>query len=213
MKIRDGLFYSLLLPVAAIALALVLFSTCRKDGGSSSPHRGSSDATGLTGKWSSGCQPDIGKKSYYFLDERDFDGSEFNTAFSSYSDKDCKTKIMTQIQIGNFAFTAAAEGQSANPVDLTIGSVKIILHTTSLVQAYNDRKFCGGNWVINIERPITKELCVQGTTGSEQPDMIYELFEVKDHTLYFGSKDAEHGGKTSETRPVVIDGSRGYAEI
>ena len=213
MKTKNSLFYSLLIPVASISLALILFSTCRKDGGSSPPNRGSSDATGMSGKWSSGCLPDFGKKSYYFLDDRNFDGSEFDTAFSSYSDKDCKTKIMTQIQIGTFFLGSPIEGQNAFTVDLTITAVKIQLHTDSLVKAYNDRKFCGGGWEINVERLITKELCVQGASAGDQPDMIYELFEVRENSLYFGTKDAEHGGKTPETRPVVIDGSRGYAKI
>lgn len=210
MKTKYGLFYSLLIPVSAITLATILFSTCRKDGGSSTTNRGSSDATGMSGKWSSGCLPDLGKKSYYFLDERNFSNTAFDTTFSSFSDKACQTRLMTQIQIGTYSLGSTSEGQTAFPVNLTIEAVKIILHTESLVKAYNDRNFCGGSWEADLERAITKELCVQGTSGSGQPDMIFELFEIRDNTLYFGIKDAAHSGKSSETRPTVIDGSRGY---
>lgn len=211
MNFKAGAAITFLLPAGALALAMVLLSTCRQGGGQErNPVRGSSDATGLSGDWTSGCQPDIGKKGFYFQDTRTFEGSIFRTSFTSYSDAKCSTKIMTQVQSGSYSIGEA--NGDANPIDLTIGSVMITLHTETLTQSYNDRKFCGGGWEVSVEKAITKEMCVQNVDPGSGPDMIYEIFQVKDNKLYFGTKDDDHDGKSEETRPAVVDLNRAYAK-
>jgi hypothetical protein len=211
MNFKAGAAITFLLPAGALALAMVLFSTCQQGGGRNpAPGRGSSDATGLAGNWTSGCLPDIGKKGFYFLDTRSFEGSIFRTTFTSFSDAKCTTKIMAQVQTGSYKIGEPAG--SANAIDLTIGSIMITLHTESLTQSYNDRKFCGGGWEVSVEKAITKEMCMQNADPDADPDMIYEIFQVKDGKLYFGTKDESDDGKTEDTRPAVTDMNRAYTK-
>jgi hypothetical protein len=119
---------------------------------------------------------------------------------------------MTQVQVGSYVISNPEADQTARPIDLTIGTVFITLHTDTLVNSYNDRSFCGGGWVLDVERAITRDMCVSGGVSSSEPDIIYELFEIRDNTIFFGAKDADHNGRSSSKRPVVIDDSRGYAK-
>ncbi len=119
---------------------------------------------------------------------------------------------MTQVQAGSYIISNPEVGQTARPIDLTIGTVFITLHTESLVDSYNGRAFCGGGWELDVERAITRDMCVSGGVSTSEPDIIYELFEIRDNTIFFGTKDADHNGRSSTKRPITIDDSRGYAK-
>ena len=212
MSPKSKTLLSVLLPTSAIIVSFLLLSTCQ-DGGSGPKGPSSSDATGISGTWTSGCLADSGKNGTFFLDNRAFESATtFRTTFSTFSDKACATKIMTQAQVGSFAISNPEEGQTARPIDLTIGTVFITLHTEGLVSSYNARSFCGGGWELDVERAITRDMCVTGTATSNEPDMIYELFEIIDGKIFFGLKDVDHNGRSEDKRPVVIDDSRGYAK-
>lgn len=117
---------------------------------------------------------------------------------------------MSQGQTGSYVI-GETEVEAGTTIDLTVGSVLITLHTQALTQSYNDRKFCGGGWELDVERAITKEMCKAGATDNT-PDMIYEIFEVADDKIYFGTKDQTHNGKSAEGRPVILDQQRPYAK-
>ncbi len=213
MSPKSKTLISVLLPASAVFVSFLLLSTCQ-DGGSGPKNRSSADATGISGTWSSGCLAESGKSGTFSLDNRSFESATtFRTTFATFSDKACATKIMTQVQAGSFVISNPEEGQTARPLDLTIGAVFITLHTEGLVKSYNARSFCGGGWVLATERAITRDMCVTGTATSTEPDMIYELFEIRDRSIFFGLKDADHNGRSESKRPIVIDDSRGYAKI
>jgi hypothetical protein len=188
------------------ALSLLLLSTCQKDGGTSRQGSGSEDATALSGTWSSGCKPDPAKAGYYFNDTRTFEGSTFSTSFESFTDEDCTSSLMAQTQTGAFVIGDALEGSAATELDITIGAISIVLHSDTLVQSYNAKKFCGGGWENGTVRTITRAAC----GGGEGEDVVYEIFEARDDGLYFGKKDSAHTGKSESQRPAVIDESRPF---
>jgi hypothetical protein len=213
MSFKSKTLLSVLLPTAAIIVSFFLLSTCQ-GGGSGPQNPSSADATGISGTWTSGCLADSGKSGTFFLDNRAFEtATTFRTTFSTFSDKTCSTKIMTQTQAGSYAISNPEEGRTARPIDLTIGTVFITLHTEALVASYNTRSFCGGGWKLDVERAITRDMCVSGADTDNELDMIYELFEIIDSKIFFGKKDSEHNGRSEEKRPVMIDDSRGYAKI
>ncbi len=212
MSPKSKTLLSILLPASALIISFFLLSTCQ-DGGSAPKNPGSADATGISGTWTSGCLADSEKGGTFFLDNRAFESATtFRTTFATFSDKACVTKIMTQVQAGSFVVKNPEEGQTARPIDLTIGTVFITLHTEALVKSYNSRSFCGGGWVLDTERAITRDMCVTSGATPTEPDMIYELFEIKDSSIFFGLKDADHSGRSESKRPIVIDDSRGYAK-
>lgn len=197
-------------PVVAIAVSFILFSTCQKDGKTAKiNHSSDADAVGLTGTWSSGCNADSSKKNYY-SDDRNFDADIFQTTYTSFADANCTSKILTQKQTGSFKIQPPEDGVTGTPIDLTTGTVSITAHTNAVVQSYNDKKFCGGGWELNVEKVITRELCVQGAGSSSEPDVVYETFSIDGKTIHFGAKDTNHNGKTPETRPTSVDSSRSY---
>jgi hypothetical protein len=212
MSPKSKKLLSFVLPTGAIIASLLLLSTCQDDG-SGTKNPSSADATGISGTWTSGCLAEAGKSGTFFLDNRAFESvTTFRTTFSTFSDKACTTRIMTQVQAGSYAISNPEEGQTARPIDLTIGTVFITLHTEALIASYNARSFCGGGWELDVERAITRDMCVTGTSTSNELDMMYELFEIVDGKIFFGLKDADHNGRSEEKRPVVVDSSRGYAK-
>jgi hypothetical protein len=213
MSLNSKTLLSVLMPTAAIAVSFILLSTCQ-GGGSGPQNPSSADASGITGTWTSGCLADSGKSGAFFLDNRAFETTTtFRTTFTTFSNKTCTTKIMTQVQAGSYAISNPEDGQTARPIDLTIGTVFITLHTEALVASYNTHSFCGGGWKLDVERAITRDMCVSGSSADSDLDMIYELFEIVDSKIFFGKKDSEHSGRSEDKRPVMIDDSRGYAKI
>lgn len=192
-----------------VALSLALLSTCQKGGsggGSGGGH--SEDATALSGDWTSGCKADPAKAGYFVTDSRAFDGTTFSTTFASFSEGGCKTGLMTQTQTGAFVIGDPMDDTGATELDITIGAVSITLHTDALVQSYNAKAFCGGGWEKDKARTISRDQC--GGSASTEPDMVFEIFEMKDGVLYFGKKDAAHTGKAESQRPEVIDETRPF---
>lgn len=192
------------------ATSLVLFSTCQKSGGSGrTGSGGSEDATALTGDWSTGCTADPAKAGYYFVDTRSFEGTTFSTSFESFSDADCQAGLMSQTQTGTFVIGDTLTGTAVSELDISIGSIAITLHTDDLVQSYNAKGFCGGGWEKESTRTISRAEC--GGTDSDEPDMVFEIFEPKDGVLFFGKKDAAHTGKAEAQRPETIDETRPFS--
>ncbi len=191
-----------------VAASLVLLSTCQKGGGGERTGSGSEDATALSGDWSTGCNADPAKAGYFTQDKRGFDGTTFTTSFASFMDAECQSGLMTQTQTGSFVIGDAVDGTAATELDITIGSISITLHTDDLVQSYNAKKFCGGGWEKEQTRTISRVEC--GAAQSDEPDMVFEIFESRDGTLYFGKKDAAHTGKAESQRPETIDETRPF---
>jgi len=211
MTPMSKMFLTVLLPTSCLVGSIFLLSTCQDE--SQAPKTPfSADATGLSGTWSSGCLKDSGKSGSFFLDNRSFENGSFRTEFFSFSDNSCTTSVMTQKQAGSYVLGNPEDGQTARPIDLTVGTVLITLHTESLIKSYNERSFCGGNWQLNVEREITRELCVPENSGNSEPDVIYEIFEIIDNAIYFGAKDVHHNGRSESNRPIALDDSRGYVK-
>ncbi len=195
-----------------LVATLMLFSTCQQSKSPSPGHGSSEDATALSGTWVSGCHPDPSKPDFFYTDSRTFGGSDFDTTFASFGDDACKTPQLTQAQVGTFALGDPVTGTDAEELDLTLSSILVTLHTDGLVQAYNDKKFCGGGWEKDKQRQITKAACGGATSPDDAPDMVYEIFAVRDRVLYFGKKDAAHAGKAADQRPNTVDESRPFAK-
>jgi hypothetical protein len=217
--------------VAFGAVATTLFSTCSSsDGGGGGGGRGgSADASALTGAWATVCIADPGKPGYWFKDTRSFDGDQFTAIFETFSDEACQDLVMTQSQNGAFALgevesatpetaTETEEGEEvgtdgvARPLDLTLSMIYVTLHQQGLVDAYNQRAFCGGGWELGVAHEMTRAVCAAGSTTGEdtKPDIVYDLVMTKNGALYFGTKDKAHDGRTEAARPAVVDQGRAY---
>lgn len=196
-----------------LAGATLLFSTCRQDGGSGGGGgRGSADASGLAGSWTSGCKPDAAKAGYAYQDHRTFAGEGFSTTFTSYGDAECKSVVVIQEQVGTFVVGEALE-DGATELDITIDSIFITLNNADTVQAYNDASFCGGGWEVGKKRQISRADCDQDGAAGE-PDMIFEIFGfAPGGALFFGKKDAGHSGRAEAQRPVALDEDRPFTPI
>jgi hypothetical protein len=193
-----------------------LFSTCSSSDGGDGGGSGSSDATTLAGTWQTACTADPGKPGYAFTDKRSFDGTAFTTEFSSYADSDCKSLVMAQSQSGTFSLgdiLEVEEGVAPQQLDIVINAVFVTLNTEPLVQAYNDRSFCGGGWELGVKRQITKQDCAGAAGGDDTgEDHIFEIYALQDGQLYFGAKDADHSGRGAATRPVSLDLAKPYSK-
>lgn len=217
--------------IAFGAVATTLFSTCSSSGGGGGGggRGGSADATALSGAWATACIADPGKPGYWFQDTRSFDGDQFTAIFETFSDEDCKALVMTQSQNGAFALgepesatpetaTVTTDGEEisddgvARPIDLTLAMIYVTLHQQSLVDAYNQRTFCGGGWELGVAHEMTRAVCSAGTaTGDDaKPDVIYDVVMSKDGALYFGTKDKAHDGRSEAARPAAVDSGRAY---
>lgn len=199
--------------VAFGAVATTLFSTCSsQDGGGGGGRGGSADATALTGAWATVCIADPGKPGYWFKDTRSFDGDQFTAIFETFSDDACQDLVMTQSQNGAFVLGEGESEEALSPLDLTLSMIYVTLHTQSLVDAYNQRTFCGGGWELGVAHEMTRAVCAASSTTSAdaKPDVIYDLVMSKDGALYFGTKDKAHDGRTEGARPVAVDEGRAY---
>jgi hypothetical protein len=203
-------------PAVLVTAGVILFSTCRGGKGDDDDSGGGSeDATALAGSWTTGCVNDATRPSYYTTDTRSFDGSSFSTAYDTYSDKDCKTVVMSQQQAGSFAIGTVADNEDtatwgpAQQLDITVGAIFITLNTDALVSAYNERKICGGGWQKAAKRQIRQSECdPDNTANADDIDMIYDIFAVKAGRLYFGKKNSGSSGNAPETRPTLVDDSK-----
>ena len=121
-----------------------------------------------------------------------------------YSDANCSDRLLTFRNEGGLV---AQDGK----MDFSFTRVTIALHSSALVEDFNDRAVCGyQNWIAGLERDITGMSCAlfnpnKPGRSPQVGDMRYGIYKVEDDKLYFGQLTLQHNALTRENRPVAFD--------
>lgn len=77
----------------------------------------------------------------------------------------------------------------------------------------NETPVCGGGFVLNEAKSVTKSECVGDSFIGDQFDPIFDIVGISetDGKLYFGALDGDNNGRTIDLRPQSFD-SYGYVK-
>ncbi|MNK99835.1 hypothetical protein D3C87_1202510 [compost metagenome] len=121
-----------------------------------------------------------------------------------YLDAACSEPLLTFRNEGGLQ---AQDGK----MDFAFTRVTIALHSSALVDDFNDRAVCGyQNWIAGLERDITGMTCAlfnpnKPAASPQVGDMRYGIYKVEDNRLYFGQLTLQHNAMTPEKRPITFD--------
>ncbi len=143
-------------------------------------------------------------------------------SFSSVGDFDKKEVYFTDSSCGGSAAltyrvvgTVASVGKlpennELDMINFTIGDAYITPGTQALVDTLNATSFCGKkDWALNAEAKISDAKCNDFTIT--KGEVIQDVYEERDGTLYFGKKFALLLNETGD-RPTEVDMDLPYAK-
>ena len=191
----------------SVIFAALLFFNCRgQNSGTESSKAGSADATTLQGEWSTGCIVDPGKEGFFIVDARSFSGKSYSTSFETFKDSSCEQILIAHAQEGEFSIENRETENDLDRLTMTAEKIFITIHNQSLNDAYNKEGVCGGNWEVGAKRQLEKSDCQPDAENNDDPDMIFDVFELSDGQLMFGNKEnPTDSGSSEATRPTEIN--------
>lgn len=168
----------------------------------------------LEGTWDQTCGSDDPATST----KRDFDvttvvftATDFTYTSTQYgSDSTCATKSITLKLSGTYkGGDAVTTPAGAKALDLTPVGLALTLHSDEEVSNFNEGSVCGGGWVKDTEKVVTKEACAGVDEIVATFDPQFTIYKVDGTNLYMGDSTASEAagkdGKTAANRENVLE--------
>jgi hypothetical protein len=165
----------------------------------------------LEGTWNQTCGTDSPADSTdkeYDVSSITFTASTVVFSATNYgTDSTCAAKSISSQVTGTYTggedVTTPA---GAKTFDLTPSAVTLTLHTDENVTQFNDGSVCGGGWVKDTVKTVTKEACTAADFIVEIFDPAFSIYKVDGSNLYLGDEEAStKDGKTAANREDVLD--------
>ncbi len=172
------------------------------------------DADVLTGTWSMTCgTSDTGENKSYDTLTKTFKSGTMTIGYVEFSDATCTTKTQTVAATATYTIGEAVTAPAgATAAESTVQTFSLTLHTAEDVADANGADgaaaVCGGGFVLNTAKTLTKEACASTDGYNTIYDTNFGVFKIDGNNLYEGDPGADGSatdGTTAAKRPTALE--------
>ena len=166
--------------------------------------------TDLEGVWTKACGTDDAaddENKSYNITTVTYAQNNITGTSQVYSDAACTVKIFGFRLAGTFVIgDSVTTLAGAKAIDTTPSVVFMTVNNADIVKSYNGesaggtQKYCGGGFVLDVEKQLTTADC-----GDSQTKTSYDVFVLSGSSLTFGNADGAGVAESSDKRPTTLE--------
>ncbi len=165
----------------------------------------------LMGEWSTKCYENKDVKPSYVREELKFRGNgDFDKITVLHTDAECKNEALRYMVSGTYNGAGKVEDKpNVHKINLNIAKVTLKPQTEEEAKALNEKKLCGKtDWAKNADVAVQDMDC-EGA-DYRNGDVIFDLYEVADKTLYLGKAFLFFDKSDADLRPANVNTDKPY---
>jgi hypothetical protein len=203
-----------LIQISALPILLVSFGC-----GQLQDKDGSGTRLSIAGDWSYDCLEFESNDVTEIRSRRfSFSGANFVETRLIYGrdDSSCETPLQSLTVKGDYEETVLASTPRSGNLDLKLSSVALKLSDENTLEVFNGSlgsTICGGGWVADKERKLTKAECEGNSQNLPYSSLeIFDIYRIEDSRLYLGdipgelpTVEAQRPKEYAEEAPLARD--------